>query len=206
MTTTTIGTHNLHDLAGWPTPFADVILFTEAVPARVREFLEPGYVVRACRWQKDLVIAWRRGTFVPTCTRYRLAHPGIPKVTPRRGTFIIEGHLGGVPTALVAEHRINAAFPPFIRGERLYRPRMWQLHTSITRRTVRRLLERGYVVLAGGDLNTPRGVSGYKGLLREYGHGFDRIAASARLEAVETLSREGSDHPRLRAELRSVNL
>lgn len=201
MTTTTLGTHNLHDRAGWPTPFADVILFTEAVPARVREFLAPGYVVRPCRWQKDLVIAWRRGIFIPTRERYRLAHTGIPKVTPRRGTFIIEGILNGQQTALVVEHRINAAFAPFIRGEKYYRPRMWQLHTSITRRAIRRLHERGFDVLAGGDLNTPRGVAGYKGLIHEYGEGLDRLGSTQPLVDVVTLSREGSDHKRLRAEL-----
>lgn len=196
------GTHNLGDERGTPTPFAPILLLTEAVlPLGL-----PGYIVAPCPWQRDLVIAWKRGTFTPKRKRlgriskhYRLVHPGIPKVTPHRGTFWINGTLDGEPTTLLVEHRINAAFPPFKRGEKWLRQRWWRKHTRITLRIVRRLKKRGRLVLAGGDTNTPAYVSAYEGELFEGGHHYDRVGASVPLAGVEYLSRMGSDHPRLRA-------
>lgn len=206
---TTFGTHNLHDHDGEPTPFADIIFFTEAIPRRVRRALKPhGYVIAVCPWQRDLVIAWRRGVFIPDRNklgrikkRYVPAHPGIPLVTPHRGTFWINGSLAddAVKTTLLDEHRINAAFPPFKRGEPKLRPRFWRLHTRITLRVIRRRERLGALVLAGGDTNTPRGVSAYQGVLHEGGDHFDRVGSTQPLEDVEYLSRKGSDHPRLRA-------
>lgn len=205
--TTTFATHNLHDETGTPTPFADVLLFTEAIPARVSEALPLSYVVAPCRWQRDLVIAWKRDAFTPKRNRrgrivkhYRLAHPGLAKVTPHRGTYWINGWLAdGTPATLLVEHRINAAFPPFVRGERWLRPRYWRRHTRITLRIIRRRIRRGAVVLAGGDQNTPTGVSAYQGVLHEVGTHYDRLGSSLPIGDVDVLSRKGSDHSRLRA-------
>lgn len=215
MTLPSIGTHNLLDGAGEPTPFADYLFFTESAPGAIRKLLGDDYEIRVCAQQRDLVIAWRKGTFTPKLNRkgkervgYKQAHGGWSKVTPHRGTFWIIGEdADGVPTVLVVEHRINAAFPPFRRGERFFRPRAWRKHTRITLRRVRRWLRKGWQVFAGGDLNTPHGVSGYQGVLYErgeaHGHGYDRVGSSEDLDAAEKLSNEGSDHPRIRARVRA---
>jgi hypothetical protein len=200
---TTFGTHNTLDGAAPATPFADVLLFTEAIPERVRAALEPlGYVVAPCRQQRDLVIAWKRGTFTPRRKRYRLAHPGIAKVTPHRGTYWIVGRLNGKRAVLLVEHRINAAFPPYRRGEATFRRLSWSWHTRLTLRQIRRFRRQGLLVVCGGDLNTSHGVSGYRGELHEAGAHFDRLGSTQPIRAVELLSRMGSDHPRLKAEIR----
>lgn len=198
------GTHNLHDEAGRPTPFADIIVFTEAIPSEVKRVLEPlGYVVRVCRRQKDLVIAYRRGSFkMRGIPRYKKVVDGIAQVTPNRGTFWINGILDDKPTTIIAEHRINAAFEPFIRGEGLFRARMWRKHTQFTQSLIERLQGRGKNILAGGDLNTPRLVRGYGGLLREYGGGFDRLGVGGRRSGDVRLGGDaGSDHKKLSVEV-----
>lgn len=200
---TTFATHNLHDQTGTPSAPAEIMLFTEAIPERVRAALEPlGYVVAPCRQQRDLVIAWKRGTFTPRRKRYRLAHPGIAKVTPHRGTYWIVGRLHGKRAVLLVEHRINAAFPPYRRGEATFRRLSWSWHTRLTLRQIRRFRRQGLLVIAGGDLNTSHGVSGYRGELHEAGAHFDRLGSTQPIRAVELLSRMGSDHPRLKAEIR----
>lgn len=195
----TLGTHNLHDHTGVATPFASIILFTEAIHSEVRDELGHTHDVYPCRFQKDLVIAISKRLKVEQVrSHYRLVHPGIAKVTPHRGTFWLTLLLEGRPTAILVEHRINAAFPPFKRGERVYRPRMWRLHTRVTMRIIGRLARNGRRVLAGGDANAVRGVKGYPGM-HEVGDHFDRLASTTRLRSPEVMSRMGSDHPRLKA-------
>jgi hypothetical protein len=200
---TTIGTHNLGDRRGTPTAFADVILFTEAIPDRIREVLADEYDVHVCRWQKDLVVATRKGVFAKRSERYLPAGPGVRKVTPHRGTYELVGRLEGVPCAILDEHRINAGFPPYRRGKGWFRSAMWKFHTGITLRRIRHHKRLGRLVLAGGDVNTPPNVDGYRGVLQEVGrtvgHGYDRLASNRPLRAVRPLSRMGSDHPRLKA-------
>lgn len=205
---TTLGTHNLLDNSGTPTGFADVILFTEAIPARIIAELGDDYDIHVCRWQKDLVVATRKGVFTVKRERYFPAVPGVKKVTPHRGTYELEGILhteDNADTAIEAEHRINAGFPPFRRGEGWFRSAMWKFHTAATLRRIRHHKRKGRLVLAGGDLNTPNGIWGYKGTLREVGNGigrgYDRLGCTRPLGDVESLSRMGSDHPRLRATL-----
>lgn len=194
----TLGTHNTLDGRAPATDFADVLLFTEAIPVKVRAELADTHEVYVCRFQKDLVIAiskrLEQGKVRP---HYRLVHPGLAKVTPHRGTFWLTLNLAGVPTAVVVEHRINAAFPPFRRGERWFRPRMWRMHTRVTLRIIARHRRKHRQVLVGGDTNTPRGVKGYPGL-HEVGDHFDRLASSRPLRDLVVMSRMGSDHPRLR--------
>lgn len=195
----TLGTHNLHDETGTPTPFADVILFTEAMRSEVRDELGATHDVYVCRWQRDLIIAIRKTlTQEQVRTHYRLVHPGVAKITPHRGTFWLTLRLHGQPTAIVVEHRINAAFPPYRRGERWLRPRWWKKHTRVTLRIIARHRRKHRHVLAGGDVNTPRGVKGYPGL-NEVGDHFDRLASTRPLRDLVVMSRMGSDHPRLRA-------
>lgn len=193
-----IGCHNLLDGAAPFTPFADTLFFTEAVGASRAQMF--GYEVHVCDRQRDLAIAiapdLNLGAFEP---HYKKAHWGIPKVTPNRGTFWLTDSRAKV--ALLVEHRINAAFPPFRRGEGLFRKTMWEMHTRMTLRIIRKLKKQGYTIYAGGDLNTPVGVSGYRGVLNEVGRKYDRLGSTKKLVNARRLSRLGSDHFRLRAEV-----
>jgi hypothetical protein len=205
----TFGTHNLHDAESPATPFADVICFTEAIPDKVRAQLARTHEVYICRWQRDLVIAVARHLdFHDVKPHYRLVHPGVPLVTPHRGIFWLTGKVGIVDLLLAAldEHRINAAHPPFRRGEKWFRRRMWKRHTRRTNKIIRRLIRRGYVVLAGGDTNTPNGVSAYDTTMIETGRGYDRIAVSSRsarwTTAADYLPGGEAIHPRLRRGVR----
>lgn len=194
----TLATHNTLDGKAPATPFGDVILLTEAIPRKVRHELRETHDVYVCRWQKDLVIAIRKTLAQERVkSHYRLVHPGVAKVTPHRGTFWLSLRLNGRPTAIVVEHRINAAFPPFKRGEPRFRQAMWRLHTRVTLRIIARHRRKGRRVLVGGDVNAIPGVRGYPGL-HEVGQHYDRLASTRPLAKFETLSRMGSDHPRLR--------
>lgn len=196
----TLGTHNLHDATGHPTPFADVILFTEAIHSEVRDELGTTHNVYVCRFQKDLVIAISKRLETGTVREhYRLVHPGVAKVTPHRGEFWLTLTLEGKPTAIQVGHWINAAFPPYRRGEARFRRAMWRRHQRTSLRIIRRHIRKGRRVLAGGDLNAVRGVKGYAGVLHEVGEHYDRLASTTRLRSPEVMSRMGSDHPRLKA-------
>lgn len=212
----TIGTHNLHDETGIPTFFADAIGFTEAIPSTIRARMRArwanararlaGYTMRVCSHQRDLVMALRRRHYKVTRTRYVPVHGGRAKVTPHRGTFVVEtirrkGRLRrprGRREVFLLAHRINAAFPPFKRGEAQFRADRWTDHAATDAALARKYRAAGWVVHILGDLNTPRGVKGTR-LPHEVGHGFDRIGSTVRLRRVQYLSRKGSDHPRLRA-------
>jgi hypothetical protein len=200
----TVGTHNTHDEAGTVTLFADLIVFTEAIPARVRAACK-GTSFRAvvCRAQPDLVVVFdnrvfRRDLLHPR--RYRKFVDGQAKVTPNRGTFTIAlVHRGtGRKVRVNAEHRINAAFPPFRRGEPDFRKRMWGTHTAGTLALMNHQKGRGHIVVSAGDVNTPHGVQGYPGF-NELGSGYDRIASTEHLLGFDFLGNAGSDHPRIRA-------
>jgi hypothetical protein len=209
----TFGTHNLHDEAGVPTFFADILIFCEAIaPTIIAKAKQKaahakarlaGYTVVVCAQQRDLVVAFRRRDWKIAGRSYTQYVVGRPEVSPNRGTFLVflEHRRTGVLVVVVAEHRINAAFRPWIRGERVFRTAMWRKHTDGTLETIQRLEDSGYLVLAGGDDNTPQGVSAYERHLTEVGDHFDRLAVSraGSLDNVENLSRQGSDHYRLRA-------
>lgn len=213
MSLRSFGTHNLHDTAGVPTFFADAILFTEAIAptiiAKVRARRAvltarlSGYTVRVCRSQRDLVVALRRKHYRVTAVHYCPAHGGRAQVSPHRGTFVVEAidRATGHRVVFIVEHRVNAAFEPWVRGERQWRRSMWVKHTKISEQLIQDYLADGWEVRAGGDLNAPKSVVGYHCELGldERGTGLDRLASSSPLRNFEVLSRKGSDHPRLRA-------
>lgn len=222
-----LGTHNTLDGAARPSMFADLILFTEAAVtlADRARFARRGFALVVCRQQRDLAIAYRRSLF-KRAGDIHYAHlvDGWKEVTPPRGTAWLP--LVHRPSrdllAAVWAHRINAAFPPYVRGEPVFRRAAWHRHTDHDVDLIDRLSTSGYVVPAGGDVNTPPDVRGYPGSL-ERGTGFDRLALSPpnkhhrtsadagetfsvlreqtrwTLGPAEYLSNAGSDHPRLRA-------
>lgn len=213
---TTIGTHNLHDHDGVPTFFADAIGFTEAVAHRIRSRKRArwakararlaGYTIRVCSHQRDLVMALRRRHYKVLGTSYEPVHGGRAKVTPHRGTFVVRtqrrtGRLRrarGRREVFLLAHRVNAAFPPFKRGEAEDRQDWWAKHERTDANLAAQYVAAGWVVHNLGDLNTPHGVRGTR-LPHEAGVGFDRIGSTVRLRDRQYLSRKGSDHPRLRA-------
>lgn len=208
----TVGSHNTGDERGRPTLFAGVIFFEEAIPSNILGVVARaarhgaaravGYRVRVCKEQPDLVVLVQRRLFTLDRHRYTQVVKGVRKVSPNRGTYLIEGKaIDGRKVVFLAAHRINAAFPPFIRGEPEFRRDAWTRHAAVDRRLVAQYEARGFTVIAGGDFNTPHGESAFHGQLREVGDHFDRVAVSdsAHITHPEVLNREGSDHPRLRA-------
>jgi hypothetical protein len=193
--TLTIATHNLLDGKAPATGFANIIFFTEAGGANRSALTE--WRTYTCERQQDLVIAVDRELGWSLREHYKRAHWGVRKVTPHRGTYWLTNDI--VKVALLVEHRINAGFPPYKRGEALFRKTMWAMHTAMTLKIIRRLKKQGYTVYAGGDLNTPVGVSGYKGVLNEVGRKYDRLGSTRELTDARRLSPLGSDHFRLRA-------
>lgn len=196
MSRLTLGTHNLLDGAAPATAFAQVVFFTEAGPPDLSHLA--GWDVYTCQQQRDLVIAVDPKLGWKLERHYKKAHWGVRKVTPNRGTFWLTDDVAKV--ALINEHRINAAFPPYIRGEGPFRRLAWELHTRMTLRIIKRLKKKGYIIYAGGDLNTPFSVRGYKGVLNEagIGHRFDRLGSTEPFRRVAFLSKLGSDHHRLK--------
>lgn len=197
----TVGTHNTLDGAAEATDFADIMFFTEAMPAKVRSALHQTHRVWACPKQKDLVIAvHKRLDPKVRGNRYKLSNFGIKLVTPKRGTWKLELDLLGRAVDAIIDHRINAAFPPFIRGERIIRPRFWKRHTRITKDMIRESKAKRRRVLYGGDPNTPKNITAVGNVLQyEVGDGKDRLASNVELTDVRVLSKAGSDHHRLRA-------
>lgn len=194
---TSLGTHNLLDGAAPATAFAQILFFTEAGGADYSQL--GSWDTHICHEQRDLVIAVDRNLHLgPFHRHYKQAIFGVRKVTPNRGTFWLTDDVAKV--ALIVEHRINAGFPPFKRGEKLFRKLAWWSHTRMTLRIIKRLKKQGYTIYAGGDLNTPDGVSGYKGQLHEVGRSYDRLGSTEPLKRPRRMTRLGSDHFRLRAE------
>lgn len=193
-----LGTHNLLDGKAPATPFADILFFTEAGGAS-RAALK-GYEIHTCQKQRDLMIAVAHSVGLNDLEgHYSQAIFGARKVSPHRGTYWLTDDVAKV--ALIVEHRINAAFEPYKRGEKLFRKLAWWSHTRMTLRIIRRLKRKGYTLYAGGDLNTPIGVSGYKGTLHEVGRKYDRLGSTKRIHKARRLPRLGSDHFRLKGEV-----
>lgn len=206
MTGPSIGTHNTHDDAGRVTLFADAIGFCEAIAPKVRErvaIAARGYAVRVCRRQRDLVFVARRRVWRILRAYYVPVHEGREEVSPHRGTFVIEARrrATGRREVFLVPHRVNAAFPPYVRGEAVWRADRWEKHRNVDDGLARDYRDRGWEVHAMGDVNTPHGVVGFPALPWEVGRGFDRLASTVDLVDVEYLGEAGSDHPRLRARL-----
>lgn len=221
----TFGTHNLHDDVGIPTFFADAVGFTEAIFPKIKakgaksrlrraKHALSGYRVLTCKQQHDLVCALKRQHYKVIGQEYIRVHGGLEKVTPARGEWAVETiervgllrRAKGRRVVFIWGHRINAAFPPHIRGEARLRGSHWMKHDIISNEMIQRYLDEGWEVRAGGDMNTPKNrlggewVMAYGALPHEVGEGeFDRLGSSEPISDVTVLSRKGSDHARLRA-------
>lgn len=200
----TVGTHNLHDEAGEPSLFADLIVFTEAIPAKIAALVKgTPFRMLVCRQQPDLVVVYDSRIFrrqFGKLLRYVKYVDGWAHVTPNRGTFTVPLVVKAVRrrARVNAEHRINAAFDPFIRGEAVFRAAKWREHTDGTLDIMRRQDEAGLLVISAGDDNTPHGVRAYPGYCEAGAH-FDRIGSNAVLRSVKVGPKRGSDHNELSA-------
>lgn len=217
--TVTVGTHNTEDENGLPTFFASAILFTEAVPERIRDRArvlyrrarreakakKVGYNVVVHGANKSLAVALRRDMWEVIRYDYRRAHEGVAKVTPGRGTLVVVArHIpSGELVVFLCEHRINAAFPPFKRGEPEQRKGFWGKHSALTQALIAHHEGLGRFVIAGGDENTPDSVLAFAKKLHEVGRGYDRLGCSksGQLDEVKHLDAMGSDHRRLVAQV-----
>jgi hypothetical protein len=198
-----VGTWNTLDGKADESTFGkDVVLFTEAIPAEVRRELSATHMVYVCHDQRDLIVAVHR-RLKPRLRNheYRKAHGGIVLVTPKRGTWKLELELLAIDALLdvIIDHRINAAFPPFIRGERIIRSRFWKKHTGITKDMIRESKARAAnderAILYGGDPNTPKTVTAVGNVLaHEEGTGKDRLASNRKIQNFEVGPKSGSDH------------
>lgn len=202
----TVGEHNTRGQYGQVTPFADVVLFCEAERVTIRKRLSlwrQRSRAIVCKDQRDLVMVLPIIDFKVEKKLYFRAHKGRHGVTPHRGTFVVltRHRVTGRRVAFLLEHRINAAFPPYERGEALFRAEMWRRHTAMTLRVISHLKQENYTIFAGGDLNVPPSVRGYDGTLTEINTALDRLACSrdAHLTDFERLSPVGSDHHRIKA-------
>lgn len=211
----TFGLHNLYDEHGDPTAFADVIAWTEAIPRTVRQRLglqrppAKDYRTYAPREIPGVALSWKDNIIEIQDKGFRIAHPGSSKTpkTPQRGTVWVDGvHiLTRIPFRFIAGHRINNAFFQMDgkpdRGGNPERRRLWAHHQAMDAKLTGVAEAAHRVVVIGEDGNKPEGEV-FLGLA-ETQHGYDRIGWSKdhriRLQDVETLSREGSDHPRKRA-------
>lgn len=210
--TFTASEHNVHDWAGDPSLAADVCFIVEAeaktIRAKARSLRRKtsarlgGKRVFVCKQQKDLVLAVSRELFKVESVEYHLAHKGVAKVTPHRGTFVVKGRFRktGRKVAFIVEHRINSWWKNE-RGEKAFRAKCWVGHTNLTLSIIGVLHMDGYVVFAGGDLNTPRNVLGYRGVLTEVSTSLDRLACSpfASLSNFRRGPKRGSDHHEIEA-------
>lgn len=203
-------THNLEDGNAAATfPARDIAIFTEADLGEVCTAAGS----RDCFWKRNrtVVIVTRPGLLPNATVRWHRAHPGIARLTPARGTLVVRGEVGPVlerrKVAILAEHRINDAWKDGAR-RRWTRRLLWARHSRMTARLIRRLVRRGYLVVAGGDLNVQPGRNpdgsarnlGYPTALgTEVGTRLDRLFASrpAKSSGPEYLDAVGSDHPRL---------
>lgn len=222
------GTHNTLDGEGRTTFFASVIGFTEGIADTIekavsrknrrkkarRSGLVRGYRMLVCERQKDLVMVFNRFLYKYVDQEYIRVHDGKAKVSPNRGEWAVtlrerQGVLRrptGDFVTFIWGHRVNAAFPPYIRGEGAWRKERWEMHDWTSNTLIQKYLELGHRVRTGGDPNTPkrringRWIRAYSSLPHEVGYGqFDRLGSSDPIESHEELDAVGSDHKRMRA-------
>lgn len=207
MTALSIGEHNLYDGAGTPTPFAEVLGFTEApARARMRKALN-GYRLFS-KGDTSMVLALRSGFFGLARSQFHMAHHsgrfyGFPHTTPMRGTLVVKTKTkAGQKTAFLLSHRINKSEASHQErsmsvAERKLRERLYADHEALDIDLADGLIKAGSLVVALGDYNR-HGGSVFDGLLDERGTNPDRICGSpgVYLGPISWMSPVGSDHPR----------
>jgi hypothetical protein len=202
-----VDTHNLLDGQAEARGLgASVVLFCEApkdlLRKKTKDRVKGTHKLFRVRRQRDLVIALKKSIAdeaIKVRKHYKLVHVGRKKVTPHRGIFWITFEYRGEKYAIICEHRINAWYAPWIRGEKKFRTEKWHKHTAASNKIQRRLIDKGYIIIAGGDPNAPEGVEAYPLLNETIKAHLDRVAMSDEIGNVRIMKKGGSDHHRLRA-------
>lgn len=115
----------------------------------------PGWAERyTSRLLKGLAIDWNPDVFEVDKTGASLAHIGMAKFSPNRGTLWATGRLveTGQKVAVLCAHRINDPDG----SERSFGPvrkLLWGTHAALDRRLIDRFERRGHLVFYGGDVN-----------------------------------------------------
>ncbi len=125
----------------------------------------------------------------------KVAHVGLAKVTPARGTLWITGKYEGCRLTVMCSHPINdpagekRAFGPIRRL-------VWTVCAWQDRRLAQRFITRGDAVLLGSDINDREaGVKRLRRLLRGHLDAICYHPGSLRLVGqVRSIGRRGSDH------------
>lgn len=147
-----VAAHNAHDQAAAvceAAQRADVVLWSEAVRVKV-----PGWSFVGAG--KGVMTGWKTGLLSNVDTEWRQAHGGRAGVTPARGTLVVKATFtDGSPLALVNAHRINGTGWPGNRRRSFHRWRRarWMEHHDQDKHLVAQLVQDGYTVIFGGDLN-----------------------------------------------------
>jgi hypothetical protein len=194
------GSHNQGDEAASPDSGWDVQCLTER-----SSDAQPNWADRhKSRMLKGLAIDWNPDVLDVRRKDSFIAHYGIPKVTPNRGTLWIEATLttaAWIDVAVVCSHRINDNDGSDHPVTKWIRRRRWDRHDRKDRRLFRRLERRGFLVLYGGDINDR--TAGIEPLVRELNGRYDALGHSVdkrlRLCGITTGGRDGSDHQRFTA-------
>lgn len=181
--------HNQHD-QGVENGNYDVACLTECsntVSGNVERYRSRFVKGVAIDWNPDVIEVWAKG--------FRIAHPGILKRTPRRGTVFIRGrHLASKrKVAVLCSHRINQRYEG--RFPRIA-IKFWNLHAALDKRLIKRLIKHDYLVFLGSDINDRHaGLSPLMRALETLGFN-DAVGymTNANIVSCERGPRNGSDH------------
>lgn len=143
------------------------------------------------RHLKGLAIDYDPDQWTDVQTGSKVAHPGLTKVTPTRGTLYLAGKYEGHLLVVLCSHRINEKWSSNPLGRLI-----WLVHAALDRRLARRFIKRGYAVILGTDMNDHHaGLDPLYRLLR--GH-YDAIGFTSKtlrlVGQIRSIGRRGSDH------------
>lgn len=145
-----VAAHNAHDsaaAAAQATQHADVVLWAEAVRVKV-----PGWTF--AHGGKGVMTGWNAKVMHNFGSpSWHQAHRGLVGVTPARGTLVVKAETPRL--ALVNAHRINGTGWPGVQRRPFWRwrRRRWMEHHAQDKRIVAQLVQDGYTVIFGGDIN-----------------------------------------------------
>lgn len=197
MTTVRLLTWNQGDVGESPATGWDVACLQERSPHQPPKWAER-FTSRAL---KGLAIDWNPDVFEVHKKGAPIAHIGLAKVTPTRGTLYVLGitHVSNtgdtIPLAVICSHRLNdpdgdtRAYGPIRRL-------IWNVHARLDARLARRFERQGYVVLFGGDINDRE--AGLAPLVRQLRGHYDALGYTrskrVHLTNLSSIGRRGSDH------------
>jgi hypothetical protein len=145
---------------------------------------------------KGLAIDYDPDQWTEIETGSKVAHIGLVKVTPTRGTLYLAGRYEGHKLAVLCSHRINDPHGTEGRPFGPMRRLLWQVHAALDRRLARKFIKRGYAVILGTDMNDR--TAGLDPLYRLLLGHLDAFGFTSKLlklvKRLRSIGRRGSDH------------